>query len=214
MRYRLFGGGALAASALLLAGTVAADQAVQSDRPSWRSPAGEVARGQGLAQACLACHGENPTAAAGLDRPPPKLFRQRASYLFFALREYRDGTRKHAVMQGFAQGLSDQDMRDIAAYFGRNLPDKPPKPDPGKPIYETTSRECGFCHGETGIGEFEGIPVLAGQERDYLMRALEDYRSGKRGDPTMRAELKRIAPEKDAALADYYAGYQWLEHKE
>ncbi|MEO9132543.1 MAG: c-type cytochrome [Sphingomonas sp.] len=201
----------LAVSTLAVAGVWAADNAA-SAWPSWHAPAGNIKHGQQLAQTCLGCHGATATASSGLAVRPPRLHHQRESYLFFAIREYRGGIRKSDIMQPFVAGLSDQDMRDLAAYFSQDFPDRPPKPAADSPIYRTTSRECGFCHGETGIGELEGMPVLAGQDPEYIIHALASYRDGTRGDPTMRAEVKRIAPKDDDALARYYAQYGWLEH--
>ena len=58
----------------------------------------------------------------------------------------------------------------------------------------------------------EGLPVLAGQDADYIQHALAAYRDGSRGEPTMRAEVKRIEAKDDAAIAAYFSQYAWLEH--
>jgi cytochrome c553 len=158
---------------------------------------------------CLTCHAANPAIR---DPRAPKLKHQRRSHIFFALLAYRDGGRQSDVMAPFAQGLSDQDARDLAAYLGGEMFDRPPRARRDRPIYPRTARECLLCHGETGIGEFEGMPVLTGQEPAYLADALAAYRDGRRTDPTMSAVARGIAPEDDRALADYYAAHDWLEH--
>ena len=48
----------------------------------------------------------------------PKLGGQHADYLVTALKAYRSGDREHAIMSGFAAGLSDQDIEDLAAWYG------------------------------------------------------------------------------------------------
>lgn len=197
----------LASVALFL--TAATDESSpQLTRLSWRVPGGDPARGAELAQLCLTCHAEN---AAITDPPAPKLRRQRRSYMFFALLEYRDGRRSSEIMAPVAEGLSDQDARDLTAYLAGDMLDRPPKARRDMAIYPRTARECIFCHGETGIGEYEGMPVLTGQDPVYLQDALAAYRNGRRIDPTMTAVVRDIAPKDDRALAEFYAAHDWLE---
>jgi cytochrome c553 len=51
--------------------------------------------------------------------PVPKIGGQQEAYLVKALQDYKTGARKHPTMQGIAATLSDQDMADLAAYYGR-----------------------------------------------------------------------------------------------
>lgn len=75
-------------------------------------------RAQSLAQAatCTACHGEN-----GISLSPtwPTLAGQHEDYLVHALNQYRDGTRKDAVMAPMAAALSDDDVALLAKYYSR-----------------------------------------------------------------------------------------------
>jgi cytochrome c553 len=48
----------------------------------------------------------------------PKLGGQQPAYLVNALKAYKSGERSHPSMKGIAAGLSDQDMADLAAYYG------------------------------------------------------------------------------------------------
>ncbi|TVQ27880.1 MAG: cytochrome c [Wenzhouxiangella sp.] len=80
--------------------------------------AGNPARGQQIAaQVCAACHGDDGNLVLAPDYP--KLGGQHADYLVFALKAYRSGDRDNAVMAPFARDLSDQDIRDLAAWFSR-----------------------------------------------------------------------------------------------
>lgn len=198
---------ALAAAGLQGAEPLAPD-APQPTKISWRFPPGDAKRGETLAQPCLTCHAEN---AAALTPPAPKLHRQRQSYIANALLEFRDGKRDSPVMAPMAAGLKDQDIRDIAAYLGGGLLSKPPMPNTATAAYDRTTKDCTWCHGETGIGELEGMPVLTGQDRAYLEHALGEFRSGKRNDPTMRGVAAKLSPEEVKELAAYYAQYEWLE---
>jgi cytochrome c553 len=76
--------------------------------------AGEAAAGKVKAAACVACHGAN-----GQGVPPnPALTGKSADQLLQALQDYKSGKRSNAVMKGITAGLSDQDMANLAAYYG------------------------------------------------------------------------------------------------
>jgi cytochrome c553 len=77
--------------------------------------AGDAAAGKEKAQMCAACHG--PDGNTPLMPEYPKLAGQPADYLEKALRDYKKGLRKNPVMMPMAQGLSTQDISDLAAYF-------------------------------------------------------------------------------------------------
>lgn len=203
----LAGAGALALSGGVFSQT-RQPPAPQPTKISWLSPAGDPERGRELAATCLACHS---AAAPAMEPAAPRLHRQRQSYLFFALAAYRDGGRESAIMQPLVEGMSDQDLRDIAAWVSGEMPDRPPPAATDHPAYARTVRDCTWCHGETGIGELEGTPVLTGQDAAYLVAALEEYRSGARSDPAMRAIASALTPSEMHELADYYAQYGWLE---
>ena len=87
-------------------------------------PDGRIAEGEALAnakgaatgQSCVDCHGAEGNAP--LDDSYPKLGGQYADYLAHALQQYRDGDREHALMSQQASHLTDQQISDLAAYFG------------------------------------------------------------------------------------------------
>ena len=78
--------------------------------------AGNPERGAEKAkQVCAACHGAEGNAPIAPEYP--RLAGQYADYLSKALRDYKSGARKNAIMGAQAAGLSAQDMQDLAAYF-------------------------------------------------------------------------------------------------
>lgn len=89
--------------------------------------AGDADAGKEKSATCEACHG-----ADGLGTNPmyPVLAGQYEDYLVHALKSYRDGTRKNAIMAGLAAPLSDEDIEDLAAYYAEmpsalhTLPDR------------------------------------------------------------------------------------------
>lgn len=78
---------------------------------------GDPERGRYAAQTCLGCHGVADYANVYPSYKVPKLGGQHAQYIVSALEAYRSGKRNHATMQAQAGALSDQEIRDIAAYF-------------------------------------------------------------------------------------------------
>lgn len=74
-----------------------------------------VANGRAKAQPCAACHGPEGNKPIGPDFPI--LAGQHADYLRKALLDYKSGVRANAIMKGFAEPLSKQDIEDLSAYF-------------------------------------------------------------------------------------------------
>jgi cytochrome c553 len=81
---------------------------------------GTAAAGKTKAAACEACHG---TDGNGIAPNYPALAGQYQDYLEQVLHEYKDGQRTNAIMNGMAAPLSEQDIKDLAAYFS-SLPSK------------------------------------------------------------------------------------------
>ncbi len=77
--------------------------------------AADIAAGKAKAkEVCAACHGEDGNSPA----PDfPKLAGQHADYLNKALRDYKSGARKNAIMAGFAQPLTQSDIDNLAAFY-------------------------------------------------------------------------------------------------
>lgn len=75
---------------------------------------GNVSRGSEKAKLCAGCHGEDGISE---DENFPKLAGQYESYLIKALKEYKSGTRKNAMMAGFAANLTDEEITDVSAYY-------------------------------------------------------------------------------------------------
>lgn len=74
---------------------------------------GDVAAGEAKAANCAGCHG---AAGEGSGDNPP-LAGLDCEEHYNMLVEYKAGTREGAMMQMFAGQLSEEDMRDIAAYY-------------------------------------------------------------------------------------------------
>jgi len=75
---------------------------------------GDAEAGKEASVVCAACHGVDGNSTMPSN---PILAGQYESYLVHALKSYRSGERQNAIMSGFATGLSDQQIADLAAYF-------------------------------------------------------------------------------------------------
>ena len=79
------------------------------------SLAADLIAGQAkVKEVCQACHGMDGNSS---NADYPKLGGQYPDYMAKALRDYKSGARKNAIMLGFAQGLTRQDIDNVAAYY-------------------------------------------------------------------------------------------------
>lgn len=180
---------------------------------------GNPAAGKARAEAagCFACHGVDGVATAdGLaaDKNDPNLAAQPDLYLQFQLVFFRKGVRKNEVMNAMAEQLSDDDLRNVSAYFASLPPPNPPAPpDTAPEDTELGSKvaqaiHCTNCHGD----HFEGvdnIARLAGQREDYVYEALRDFKSGARTSTGAAGMAEVVYPLGDLemkALAHYVSG--------
>src|SRR5215831_17605324 len=133
-----------------------------------------------IVQACASCHGQDGVSAI---ENTPSLAAQPDIFLQYQLVFIRDGVRKVEVMQEMAKQLSDQNIRDLGAYYS-SLPAPPAqtavhKVDDGKVTQLIVPRHCDSCHKPDFSGQGESAR-LAGQRPEYLVKALADFRSGAR----------------------------------
>ncbi len=67
------------------------------------------------------------------------------------------------------------------------------------------SAPCAACHGADGNSPTTAFPIIAGQYEDYLIRAMEDYKTGKRSNPIMTGFAGPLSDEDRADLAAFFA---------
>jgi len=70
-------------------------------------------------QTCVACHGND---GVGILPEYPNLAGQHEDYLLNALRNYKTGVRKNAIMAGMAAALTEQDIKELAKYYSSQRP--------------------------------------------------------------------------------------------
>ncbi|MGV3494418.1 MAG: c-type cytochrome [Ramlibacter sp.] len=166
---------------------------------------------------CIGCHG-----IVGYKSSFPEVYRvpmiagQNAKYIAAALNAYKTGDRKHPTMRGIAEGLSEQDITDISAYYEKLGAEN------RKPVADKASREpdarvtallqkaaCASCHGANLSKPIDpSYPKIGGQYADYLFVALKAYKTENnptvgRSNGVMGAIAKQFSNAELKALAEY-----------
>jgi cytochrome c553 len=163
---------------------------------------------------CSACHGADGNSVITIN---PKLAGQHPEYLVKQLTEFKAGKRANAVMSGMAAMLSDEDMKNLAAYFAsQKLALGQTKSNGqgslGEKIYRggiaaNNLPACASCHGATGSGLPKQFPRLGGQHADYTLAQLRTFRTGERANaPMMMTISAKMTDAEMSAVADYIQG--------
>lgn len=75
---------------------------------------------------------------------------------------------------------------------------------------EKAAAVCGACHGPDGNSSVPDFPRLAGQQEDYIVKALQDYKAGNRKNPIMAAQAEPLSKDDMADLAAWFSSQQGL----
>ncbi len=70
---------------------------------------------------------------------------------------------------------------------------------------EAKTGVCAGCHGPTGISSTPAWPNLAGQKEAYLVKAVRDYRDGKRQDQMMAPMVMGLTDQDIEDMSAFYA---------
>ena len=76
-----------------------------------------------------------------------------------------------------------------------------------KAATSTVHQVCGTCHGNNGMSIAPNFPNLAGQSYPYLLKQLENFRSGARKNQTMSMILQTVPVAKDDQTIKNLATY-------
>jgi cytochrome c553 len=176
--------------------------------PCAPASAQDVEAGRAKAADCAACHG--PEGNSPMPEVP-SLAGQTWRYVYLQLKDYKEGRRADPAMTPFAEGLSRQDMLDVSAFYAaQKLRPAAFKADPArveKGKAKAAEGLCTMCH----LGGFKGqneIPRVAGQQHDYVVKQLQDFKAGRRtNDAGNMASVSKTLSDQDMDdLAHYLAG--------
>lgn len=206
----------LIAGVAFVSGVLAATAALSQDKVTQV----DAAKGQQIAGAvCSACHAADGNSTISAN---PKLAGQHPAYLVRQLVDFAKpaddkSARVNSVMAGFAGQLSDQDRRNVAAYYAAQIA----KPGAarsketlqlGQRIYRAGIAEksvpaCAGCHSPNGAGIPVQYPRLAGQHAEYTETQLKAFRDGaRRNNLPMLQIAARMSDAEIRAVADYING--------
>jgi cytochrome c553 len=182
----------------------------------------DSAKGQSIVnKVCAACHGADGNSPTPVN---PKLAGQIPEYIQKQLGNFKSAAgkkpeRENPIMGGMAGGLSDQDVRDVAAYFAaqRAKPGAAKHPETleqGRRIWRGGDLgkglpACAGCHGATGAGLPAQYPRLAGQYPEYIEAQLKAFRAGERrndANKMMQSIAAKMSDPEIRAVADYIFG--------
>ena len=217
---------ALFSATFFMASTVFASDAKAQDEHAEekimhvdKAPFGDAMAGKAKVATCAACHGSDGNST---NPEWPSIAGQHPEYIYQQLKLIQDGTRNAPLMVGQLNNKNDKDLKDMAAYFAKqevtsgkaevktyNL---------GQRIYrggnaETGVPACAACHGADGAGNPMSLyPSLNGQQKGYVVKALNDYAKGNREGNAQQKIMKEVAAlmtdaEKEA-VASYIRGLQ------
>jgi cytochrome c553 len=182
----------------------------------------DAAKGQQIAQqVCAACHGPDGNSPLPAN---PKIAGQFADYVSKQLVNFKPQANKKAerenpIMAGMVANLSEQDMRNVAAYYASQQlrPEGAKDKDlaaRGQKLYRggnasTGVAACSGCHGPDGAGIPGLYPRISGQFASYLEAQLLAFKTGTRAnDPNgmMRSVASRLSEAEIKAVAEYASG--------
>jgi cytochrome c553 len=208
---------------LLTAMIVFSSAAYAADAPPAPVAKADAAKGEALytngdatrnVTACVSCHGAagNSTIAQN-----PRLAGQHDAYIMKELNNFKTAERNNPIMSPLAKLLTDDDIRNLAAYLSAQAP-KPGAAKTaatlalGKQIYrggiaDKNVPACAACHGPNGAGIPAQYPRLAGQHQDYTVAELTNFRAGTRSNSApMTTIAARLSDNEIKAVSDYIAG--------
>jgi cytochrome c553 len=168
-----------------------------------------------LTDTCAGCHGE---AGVPMDKTIPVIWGQKRLYILNQLWDFKYGRRKNDMMTPIVDGLSKSDMESLATYFSEQ---KWPEIEHTAPSAEDvkTARgvldtvNCDGCHQAQYEGDTQR-PRLAGQQAEYLLKTMNDFRTDERKTYIgMTALLQSVHEETLKPVAEYLASLKVTEDK-
>jgi len=165
----------------------------------------DVEAGSRKSASCATCHGIDGNSPSGAY---PNLAGQAADYLYKQIKDFKEGRRSNAIMGTMIYSLSDEDMHDLADFYSAQGPTPstfhtdPDKVEAGRKVAREAG--CTNCHQRN----FKGaglIPRVAGQQYNYVIKQLKDFRAGTRTNDggLMQPFTKNLTDDQIKALANY-----------
>jgi cytochrome c553 len=172
----------------------------------------EVEAGGSVAAWCSDCHGENGVSTTS---HIPHLAGQRMEYVVNELQAYKDGLRDNPAMRAVVSSLTDEAMRNVAAYYSLRGHDDETlvtaEADQRailefSPSVAKWTSKCNRCHEGNGFADPGKFPILTGQREEYLVRTMHAYQNRfLRASSMMHAMTEQLSPADIQEISAYYA---------
>jgi cytochrome c553 len=201
---------------LLIAAALAAPVfSAHANQPAAKAAKPDLVKGEATyAAVCAACHGADGNSGSPVN---PKLAQQHPEYIVKQLQEFKSGKRANAIMGGMSAALSEDDMKNIAAWVGSKTAKAGFAKDKelvalGERIYRggIADRQipaCAGCHTPNGAGMPSQYPRLSGQHAEYSAAQLTGFRDGVRKNNLQMTQVAAKLNDREIkAVSDYIAG--------
>ena len=164
---------------------------------------GDAEAGRRVTEDCELCHGADGNASG---KDMPTLAGQDARYFIKAMKAYKDGNRQHEDMFEAADGLNEEDFKNLATYYAAQ---QPVQRDVRTPLNSAEwINRCERCHGIDGNSTDPRFPMLAGQDATYLRNAMQAHSAGARGNSTMHKMAQPLSKMDIELIGSYFASQQ------
>ena len=173
---------------------------VRNGKPAKPDPMRAAAK---AAEGCAGCHGANGVSTiSGM----PNLVGMDPKYMVPAMLAYKSGDRKHDMMKAALAPFDGAGLEALALHYALQKPVGARTPASGnKAAGKSAAASCAGCHGEQGVSPTTATPSLAGQDAQYFVVAMSAYKTGVRGDATMKGLVGGLDERTIRDLAAYYA---------
>ena len=195
---------------------------------SYAMAQGNAAAGESKVLVCSACHGATGVSSSNLF---PNLAGQGEKYLIKQMNDIKSGARTVVEMTGMLTAMSEQDLKDIAAFFesqekqivgSQELVDEAYELSAeeflalGENLYrggnlDTNVPACTGCHSPRGNGNAPaGFPAIGGQHPEYIYKQLTQFQNNLRTNDgetlIMRGVARPMSDLEMRAVANYVSG--------
>ena len=189
---------------------------------------GNAAAGESKVLVCSACHGATGVSSSNLF---PNLAGQGEKYLIKQMNDIKSGARTVVEMTGMLTAMSEQDLKDIAAFFASQEKQIVGSQELGDEAYELSAEEflalgenlyrggnldtnvpaCTGCHSPRGNGNAPaGFPAIGGQHPEYIYKQLTQFQNNLRTNDgetlIMRGVARPMSDLEMRAVANYVSG--------
>jgi len=159
---------------------------------------------RGSMKKCIKCHEVSGNSdSSGI----PSLTAQDPDYFVASMLAYIDGSRSHKMMKKLVGRLDEATIREMGIFYAVQKPLQSKTQGGGDAnVGRRLAEDCQSCHGADGNARKGEMPTLAGQDAKYFIKAMKQYKDGKRQHEKMFEAVENLSEQDMTDLATYFAG--------